>query len=313
MRSLNTALDALQARLDAGDTAGARSAYDTFENVWFSVEDGIRASSGGSYRAIEDAMRSLRDAVYLSAPDPARARDALADVRGQINAFATQAGIAPSSAGTVAPGASGASTAAASVAPVGGAPASVATASASPEVSTEDCARYSGRAALPYFNYALSLANNAPLPGIPPAQAVTPIYGYGPSPLPGTVAAGPYRPVFPYAPPIGPGAFVGGSGYGAGNPALAARALTAGFVVGGQLAPLPNPALAALGPADILGLAGQQATEIGNRIAAADAQQSLVGNQLGYSDLRSTWVGTYLSMSEQARDIALSLCGRIPG
>ena len=77
--------------------------------------------------------------------------------------------------------------------------------------------------------------------------------------------------------------------------------------------PLPNPALGALGPEEILALAGQQATEIGNRIGIADVQQSLVGNQLGYSDARATWVGTYLDMSEQARDIALSLCGRIPG
>jgi len=131
--------------------------------------------------------------------------------------------------------------------------------------------------------------------------------------VPGTVATGPYRPVYPYLSRGGPGAIVGGLGVGGGNPLLTARGLTAGFIAGGQLSPFPNAGLAPLGPGDFIGLAGQQATEVGNRIALADVQQSVYGNQLGASNLRSTWVGTYLSMSEQARDIALSLCGRIPG
>src|SRR5262249_45600119 len=150
---------------------------------------------------------------------------------------------------------------AASAPPTGGAAAAIGP-------STEECARYSGRAALPYFNYALQLSgSDSLLPGIPPAQAVTPQYGYGPGPVPGTVAAGPYRPVYPYLSRGGPGAIVGGLGVGGGTPLLTARGLTAGFLAGGQLAALPNAGLGALGPGDVIGLAGQQATEVGNRIA----------------------------------------------
>src|SRR4051794_25764321 len=132
--------------------------------------------------------------------------------------------------------------------------------------STEECARYSGRAALPYFSYALGLSTDGPIPGIPPAQAVTPQYAYGPGPVPGMVAAGPYRPVYPYLPRGGPGALVGGVGVSGGNPLFTARGLTNGFLAGGQLVGLPNPALGALSPEEIVALAGQQATEVGNRI-----------------------------------------------
>ena len=102
-------------------------------------------------------------------------------------------------------------------------------------------------------------------------------------------------------------------GVGGGNPQFTARGLTNAFVAGGQLPALPNAGLAPLGPGDLLALAGQRSTEAEIRLGAADVQQSLYGNQLGTSELRSTWVNAYLTMSEQARDLALSLCGRIPG
>lgn len=316
VRTLSSALDRVQARLDAGDAAGARAAYDAFESVWFNVEDTVRGLAGGSYRSIEDAMRSLRDAVYQGTAEPARARNALADLRAQVNAFGAQVGVAPAAASSFTGGAlaaSASSSPAASAAPsAGGAAPAPAVASASGP-STEECARYSGRAALPYFNYALALASGSTLPGIPPAQAMTPLYSYGPGPVPGSVAAGPYRPIYPYFSRFGPGGVAGGVGVGGGNPVLTSQALNAAFLQGGQLNDFRNGALGPLGTGDILGLAGQQATEVGNRIALGDLQQSLLGNQLGTSELRSTWIGTYLSISEQARDIALSLCGRIPG
>ena len=61
VQALGSALDTLQSRVAANDQPGARAAYDAFENVWFGVEDTVRGLSGGSYRAIEDAMRSVRD------------------------------------------------------------------------------------------------------------------------------------------------------------------------------------------------------------------------------------------------------------
>lgn len=171
-----------------------------------------------------------------------------------------------------------------------------------------------GRAALPYFNYALGLVSGAAIPGLPAAQAVTPLYSYGASPFPGTVAVGSFRPIYPYGSQVGPGLLpFGGQGIGAGNRQFTAAALINAFQAGGQLPVLPNAGLAPATVPDIIALAGQQATEVANRIALGDLQQALLGNQLGFSNLRSTWVGTYLPMSGQARDIALSLCGRIPG
>src|SRR5262249_23710484 len=161
------------------------------------------------YRSIEDAMASVRDTVYQGLADPARARTALANLRSQINAFAASQGVA------ISPTTTGASTSSAPTAAAAPPPATggIAAAVAAAGVSPEDCARYSGQAALPYFEYARQLAaGSSPLPGIPPAQAVTPLYGYGPGPAPGMVAAGPFNPVFPYVPRVGPGAVVGGGG-----------------------------------------------------------------------------------------------------
>lgn len=308
VQSLGSALDTIQGRVAAGDQAGARAAYDAFENTWFGIEDTVRGLSGGSYRGIEDAMSTVRDSIYGNM-DPSRARDAIARLRGEINTFAASAGVAPlTTAATVAPPAATVST---GMAP---APAPVAaTSEAAAGTSTEDCARYSGRAALPYFNYAQAIAGGATIPGIPPAQAVTPTYSYGPSPIPGTVAAGPFRPIYPYGPQVGPGLVFGGRGVGAGNQQYTAPGLINAFQAGGQLPVLPNAGLGPAGVPDVIALAGQQAAEVGNRVALGDLQQTVVGNQLGFSGTRSTWVDTYLSMSEQARNLALSLCGRIPG
>jgi len=76
----------------------ARASYDAFENTWFNVESTVRGLSGGSYRAIEDAMRTLRDALYQGAADPARARNALADLRGQVAAFGAPYGASAATA-----------------------------------------------------------------------------------------------------------------------------------------------------------------------------------------------------------------------
>src|SRR4051812_38748446 len=81
VQSLGSALDTMQARVAAGDQAGARAAYDVFENTWFGIEDTVRGLSGGSYRDIEDAMRTVRDSVNGNM-DSSRARDAIAGLRG---------------------------------------------------------------------------------------------------------------------------------------------------------------------------------------------------------------------------------------
>src|SRR5262249_45579844 len=58
--SLSAAVDAIQARLDAGDAAGARLAYLAFENTWLGDEHVVRTTSGVTAREIEQAMADLR-------------------------------------------------------------------------------------------------------------------------------------------------------------------------------------------------------------------------------------------------------------
>src|SRR5689334_7370202 len=94
VQPLLSGLDAIQASLTAGDIQGAKASYDRFEGRWESIENTVRARSRDAYRDIEDAMRTLRDAIYNGSGDPSSALNA---VRGQINAYAGQ-GPAPASA-----------------------------------------------------------------------------------------------------------------------------------------------------------------------------------------------------------------------
>src|SRR5215210_5278832 len=70
VQPLLSGLDAIQARLNAGDTQGAKAAYDAFEGRWEAVENSVRTRSRTAYRDIEDAMRTLRDAIYNRSGDP---------------------------------------------------------------------------------------------------------------------------------------------------------------------------------------------------------------------------------------------------
>ncbi len=174
------------------------------------------------------------------------------------------------------------------------------------------CAQYSGQVALPYFNQAQALVEGAPLPGIPPAQAVMPQYGIGPGWVRGMPGAAPHGPVYPYPWHFGPVAIGGGSGVAPPIAAFTTPGLTGAFQAGGQLPPLPTGALPALTPDNLIALGSNQGSDVANAIALGGFQQAVVGNQLGVSNLRYNWVQTYLQMTASARELALSLCGRIP-
>ncbi|HEY7060106.1 MAG TPA: hypothetical protein VII06_01395 [Chloroflexota bacterium] len=84
-RTLSAALDTIQARIDAQDNDGARRAYDAFEGTWETNETSVRNRSRSAYTAIEDAMATLRAALYQGSGD---ATAALRALRGQIDAYA---------------------------------------------------------------------------------------------------------------------------------------------------------------------------------------------------------------------------------
>ena len=80
---MNAALDAVQAQINSGDMDAARRAYDTFENRWEAIEDFGAGTVARLLSDIEDAMRTLRDALYRGSGDPGSALTAL---RGQVGA-----------------------------------------------------------------------------------------------------------------------------------------------------------------------------------------------------------------------------------
>ncbi|MBA3946428.1 MAG: FTR1 family protein [Herpetosiphonaceae bacterium] len=77
MRALDAKLVPVQQALAASDWARARSAYAAFDSGWLSAEDGVRASSMTSYRAIEQAMGDLKFALKQEPVNVAKASAAL--------------------------------------------------------------------------------------------------------------------------------------------------------------------------------------------------------------------------------------------
>jgi hypothetical protein len=292
IRELAALLDALQTQLDAGDAARAGALYSVLESLWLANADTIRNRSGPGYGPIAEAMSSLHDALSPTPPDFQRAQLALAALRGAVAGFAARVNVDLQAGGS--------------------APSGPAARAEAGRLSEAECARSSAQAARPYFEYARALAGDAPLPGIPPAQSVVPVYSFGPGPAPGTVAAGPYGAVYPYFPPQGPAGSLWGGGIAWGTPQLTSGAVYGGLLAGGQLSPFQSAVPGALARADLIALVGQQNQEISYRISLGALQQSVVANQLNVSDARQNWVNTYLTFADRARQLALGECGRIP-
>ena len=95
-------VDTALARLDAGDLASARAAYQSFDAGWVQIEDGIKAQSRPSYKAIEGAMGEVKTALRTEPVDAARLRAALQHLRAECDVFIASAG-APQPAAEPAP------------------------------------------------------------------------------------------------------------------------------------------------------------------------------------------------------------------
>src|SRR5690349_1463577 len=87
------------AAAQAGDLAAAKQEYDRYENTWFDIEDGVRARSRDSYRAIEKEMSNVSNA--FDAKDQAKIVAALGALDREQQAFVSGqppvAGSAPAS------------------------------------------------------------------------------------------------------------------------------------------------------------------------------------------------------------------------
>src|ERR671935_1302154 len=56
LRQADQRVEIAVAAIDRGDVADARAEYAAFEAAWGQIEDGIRDTDRGAYRAIEGAM-----------------------------------------------------------------------------------------------------------------------------------------------------------------------------------------------------------------------------------------------------------------
>jgi high-affinity iron transporter len=71
----------------ANDLSAARAAYDQYENSWFDIEDGVRASSRDSYVAMEKAMTGISNAFAATPPVASQVVSALTALDREQQAF----------------------------------------------------------------------------------------------------------------------------------------------------------------------------------------------------------------------------------
>jgi high-affinity iron transporter len=89
---------------NAGDLATAGREYKSYENTWFDIEEGVRASSRDAYRAIEQQMTAVSVALAASPPQQAAVVAALNALDHEQQQFVH--GAPPTSQAQVAPAAS---------------------------------------------------------------------------------------------------------------------------------------------------------------------------------------------------------------
>jgi high-affinity iron transporter len=73
----NTTIQQALTAARAGNLASAKQAYDSYENTWFDIEDGVRGSSRDSYVAIEKAMTGVATAFAATPPQQSQVVTAL--------------------------------------------------------------------------------------------------------------------------------------------------------------------------------------------------------------------------------------------
>lgn len=95
LKNANELVSAALVSARGGDVATARADYADYENRWFEIEDGVKATSANSYRAIESAMRDVSVAFSRTPTDPDKVVDALAKLDETQDAFIATGGTGP--------------------------------------------------------------------------------------------------------------------------------------------------------------------------------------------------------------------------
>lgn len=104
LRGLNENIEKAISLIQTGDKAGAQAAFKKFDDGWFNVEDGVKAQSRDTYKAVEDAMGDVKFAFSLQPFEQAKALEALQKLdkvnEGFITGTATANGTQASNAAT---------------------------------------------------------------------------------------------------------------------------------------------------------------------------------------------------------------------
>jgi high-affinity iron transporter len=87
LKTLNQNIEQAISLLQSGDKTGAQAAYKKFDDGWFEIEDGIKAVSRPTYKAIEDAMGDIKFAFNLQPFDQAKALESLQKLDSLNEAF----------------------------------------------------------------------------------------------------------------------------------------------------------------------------------------------------------------------------------
>src|SRR5689334_20743934 len=80
VRAAQATVERALAAASAGDLNTAKSAYGEYENTWFDIEDGVRATSRDAYVAIEKDMTAVTAALSATPPDQTQVVQALSSL-----------------------------------------------------------------------------------------------------------------------------------------------------------------------------------------------------------------------------------------
>ena len=89
LRIVRAHLREVNPALKAGNLAKARKSFEAFDDMWFDIEDFVRAQSLDAYIAIERGMLQIEEALMPEMPDIARVQTLVAGVMSQYNAVVT--------------------------------------------------------------------------------------------------------------------------------------------------------------------------------------------------------------------------------
>ena len=90
LRIVRAHLREVSPALKAGNLAKARKSFEAFDDMWFDIEDFVRAQSLDAYVAIERGMLQIEEALMPEMPDIARVQTLVAGVMSQYNTVVTE-------------------------------------------------------------------------------------------------------------------------------------------------------------------------------------------------------------------------------